>query len=168
MSKDLFICSIVDLLHDRHQERAIANALEIFVDLSNADLAHLELRDDRDVVYARTYRSTMATRSTSPANDLRRDIGAPRVGELVLVAPTQPDAVHGLLDLLTSVLATRTDRLIHAAVGRPIPTLHEAMQVFERRYTIEAIHRHRGNMSEAARELGIARSTLYDLVGDRT
>lgn len=166
LSKDLFICAIVDLLNDRHLERAIASVLEILVDLSNAELAHLELRDDRDVVYARTYRNIIAsTGLRDPANVVRRDIGVPRVGELVVVAPKDAEAILDHLDLVASVLATRSDRIIHAAVGRPVPMLHEAVEVFERRYVIEAIQRHRGNMSAAARALGIARSTLYDLVG---
>lgn len=166
MSKDRLIYAIIDLLHDRHHERAIATALELLVTLSGAVAVHLELRDERDVVYARSHRSATSARRGGNTKTVRSEIGVPPVGTLVIVGPSDPEAVRELLELFTFVLATRSERLIRAAVGRPVPMLHEAVRLFERRYAIEAIECHRGNMSAAARALGIARSTLYELVAD--
>ncbi len=48
-----------------------------------------------------------------------------------------------------------------AAAGTGEGTLHAAREAFERRFIQEALHRHRGNMAAAARELQLDRSGLY-------
>jgi two-component system NtrC family response regulator len=43
-------------------------------------------------------------------------------------------------------------------------SLREAREAVERELVHKAIRRHRGNLSQAATELGISRPTLYELM----
>jgi two-component system NtrC family response regulator len=51
-----------------------------------------------------------------------------------------------------------------AAAGAVRPRLRELRRGLEREAVLEALHRNRGNMSQAAAQLGISRPTLYALL----
>jgi transcriptional regulator with GAF, ATPase, and Fis domain len=45
-------------------------------------------------------------------------------------------------------------------------TLQEATRQFQRRIVLEALDKHDWNVTEAARDLGLARSHVYNLIND--
>ena len=45
-------------------------------------------------------------------------------------------------------------------------TFHAATRMFQKRYVLEALERNGWNITETARQLDLARSYLYNLIGD--
>jgi DNA-binding NtrC family response regulator len=56
-------------------------------------------------------------------------------------------------------LGDALSHLVDALLARGVP-LQDAMEAFELRFLKAAVHRHGGNLSHAATELGIHRNTL--------
>jgi len=69
-------------------------------------------------------------------------------------------------DARLAVSATRTDRAAPSRVRTDLPfteARREHVEAFEREYLAELLHECGGNVSEAARRAGLARSSLYQL-----
>jgi regulatory Fis family protein len=168
MAGDDFICAIIDVLQDRDIELAIDCALQILIARSDAQLARIELRERDQVVYARESGSVFASHPAfDSAYKLRNDIGVPAVGTILIAGFMDLEAIRDLVALFACALGTQADRIIRHACDRPPLMLHDAVRLFEQRFVREVLNRYRGNMAATARTLGIARSTLYELVRDR-
>jgi len=89
-----------------------------------------------------------------------------------LMAYTWPGNIRELENKVSRALIMARGRVIEPAdldlesvAGERTPSLREARGAAERHALVDVLSRHRGNISQAARELKISRPTLHSLLG---
>jgi DNA-binding NtrC family response regulator/tetratricopeptide (TPR) repeat protein len=92
-------------------------------------------------------------------NEIQRIVARAEDGSIITPENLSPDLRRMSSPVTTSAAASRLTAVVNAASEGA--TLAEAMGELERRMIAEAMRKHGGNISRAARELGLTRRGLY-------
>jgi transcriptional regulator of acetoin/glycerol metabolism len=159
---------LIDLPLRPELEPLLQRILELLVELSGGELAHLELADARTAVQLAAGRAP-----TADEEILRRDaIAFARDREPLVTEPLPRHALPGVLCvpigprgaifLQSATEFTAADRERAQLVVRVLAP--RAADVLERAAILRAIDAHQGNIAASARALGMARSQIYKLM----
>jgi transcriptional regulator with GAF, ATPase, and Fis domain len=189
MSEDVerFYQCLLALSDHPFSERILDDALSAIVAVTNARLAFVEFYDEHKIPrYWRghhvdkqsldTIRASVCRDIVARAISERQTIATTARSDFVLCIPIRAVPVGALYlqsgaDSFSSLDRERAELLVAMLRNRPEldadetkKTLHEHTQALQHRLVRAAVSRCAGNISRAARELGVSRAFLYGLM----